>query len=149
MPFWWLQCHPVSGEQAKLKVCSVKACNVGFWLMGSWCHVFTLYSYHQTSGWLIESKMIAWKPICQDISFWPSRSNPYTLPWEFDRKVWCEISFHNLVSRLLLLFLWWARGLVMRNRHYTTALQRHATLPHLQNGIAKSLRDFWSHSLWS
>ena len=49
------------------------------------------------------------------ISFERSPSNLYILPKEFDSKVSCEISFHNLVCRLLLLFLWWTRGLVIRN----------------------------------
>ena len=61
------QYHLVRGT--KLWVCNVKTCKIGFWLgeNGALGVIRLRYSHHQTSGWLIKSKMIAWKPICQKI----------------------------------------------------------------------------------
>ena len=72
------------------------------------------YSHHQTSGWVIKTKVVVWKPICQEFCFKLHRQTFTFCCKKFDRKVWCEIFFHNLVCRLSLLFLWW-RGLVIRN----------------------------------
>ena len=80
------------------------------------------HHHHHTSGWLIKTKIVAWNLTCLEI-FCFNLHGVKLLHFsirEFDCKVWvwCEISFHNLVSRLLLLFLSWARVLVIRNKKY-------------------------------
>ena len=78
--------------------------------------MYCCYSHHQTSGWLIKTKMVVWKPICQEIFCFKLHRQTFIFCCKkFDRKVWCEISFHNLVSTVSLLLLWWTRGLVIRN----------------------------------
>ena len=99
----------------------MKACNVAFWLEIKWGYSDVMclcYSHHQTSDLSIKSKMMVWKSICQEIFCFDLHGQTLIFCCESltIHKVPCEISFHNLVSRLLLLLLWWTRGLVIRNR---------------------------------
>ena len=88
------------------------------------------------------------------ISFERSPSNLYILPKEFDSKVSCEISFHNLVCRLLLLFLWWTRGLLKKQTNKWHQIVSSASNQRTQFvGFTLQTRDFapltrWHRKLW-
>ena len=51
-------------------------------------------------------KTVIWAPICQEILRFNLHNQTYfILPYYNPHKIWFEIYFHDLVSRLLLLFI--------------------------------------------
>ena len=114
--------------------------------------------------------MIVWKPInlSRDILCWPYGQTFIFCCKSLTVKFDVEISFHNLLSRLSLLFLWWTRGILYEkhtNMWYHNVREtcgitmqvvsqtigpnlydlhcRHVTLPHLQDGIANSKKAYF------
>ena len=73
------------------------------------------YFHHQTSDWLMKSKMVALKPDCQKIFCFDLHGKTLIFPCK-SLTAKFDVKYFLIVSRPLLLLFWWTRGLVIRNK---------------------------------